>query len=272
MRDYTIKYKKFDDLLNSVEDDFSTYDKNSLIEPSQLIKVVTKINKQLKLRVTKTKECISHFENNVCKLPEDTEHLNLVLSLTRYNISQPEIQGKQSENVSLDIETVDPDKEVFITQVGDIYEVIEKKKFVTYKYNIISKVELRERDNLLFVNSSTVEGVLKGEFLKLNIPSGYIYFNYEGMLEDEEGNLLVIDHPQLNDYYEYSLKRRILENLYFNGEETNMQNKLQLVEERWKEARKEARSVANMPDFKELQDTLDINRRAAHARYYSAFT
>jgi hypothetical protein len=37
-------------------------------------------------------------------------------------------------------------------------------------------------------------------------------------MENEEGDLLVLDHPYCNEYYEYALKQRILENMLFDGE------------------------------------------------------
>ena len=54
-------------------------------------------------------------------------------------------------------------------------------------------------------------------------------------MEDDEGNLLVPDHDRINEYYEYALKSRILENLYLNGEDVSQ--KMRLVEQRLREDR-----------------------------------
>ena len=88
-------------------------------------------------------------------------------------------------------------------------------------------------------------------------------------MEDEAGNLLVPDHDLLNDYYEYALKQRLLENLFMNGEDVSA--RLQLIEQRLKAARNQALSLVNTPNFKELQDMWWTNRRAQYSKYYDMF-
>lgn len=254
MRDYKIKYRTFDQLLDSVMDEFSTYDKNSLIEPSHLIKIAKKINKQLMHRITKTKACTLQFENYTAKLPDDFLTPNYVLYIKPC-----------TSNVTTDTKQCSPQ---FVI-VNNSCQIIEKKNYIEYVFDVTSPITLKDKPSLKCIDGVVAE--INGEFLKFNMESGYVYFNYEGMLEDEEGNLLVLDHDLVNDYYEYSFKRRIIENLVFNGEELTMGNKLTLVESRYKESRKEALSVANMFDFSELEETLKINRQAALKRYYSIF-
>lgn len=110
---------------------------------------------------------------------------------------------------------------------------------------------------------------IKDGFLQSNMKFGKIYMSYEGMLEDEEGNLLVLDHAIINDYYEYSLKHRILENLYFNGED--VVQKLQYIEPKLRAAKINAISIAKMPDFETMKEVWHLNRRAYNARYVNMF-
>jgi hypothetical protein len=88
-------------------------------------------------------------------------------------------------------------------------------------------------------------------------------------MEDEDGNLLVPDHELLNEYYEYGLKRKILEILFFDDE--NVGNKLQLIEARYREARNKAMSLVNTPNFAELEGVWRANRKAMYDRYYNMF-
>lgn len=270
MRDYKIKYRTFDQLLDSVMDDFSTYDKNSLIEPSQLIKIAKKINKQLMHRITKTKQCMLQFDNYVAKLPLDFLNPNFALYANEYITTQPEIQGTHRESKPITCDKITPDKEIVFTECGNIFEIVETRKELTYRYKISSKVSIVDKKDT-FKNIYGIVGELKGEFIKMNVESGYLYLNYEGILEDEEGNLLVLDHELVNDYYEYALKRRILENIMMGGEEANMVNKMSIIESRFRESGREALSVANMFDFSEIEETLEINRKAAFKRFYSIF-
>ena len=69
---------------------------------------------------------------------------------------------------------------------------------------------------------------LKDGFILTNFKSGKIFLNYQATLEDEGGNLLTLDHPYCNEYYEYALKSRILENMIFAGE--NVSNQSSMIE------------------------------------------
>ena len=113
------------------------------------------------------------------------------------------------------------------------------------------------------------EAWIKNGFLHTNFECGKIYLNYQGTLEDENGNLLVPDHDQINEYYEYAMKQRIFENLYMNGED--VVQKLQLVEQRLKAARNYALSIVNTPNFAEMKGLWMANRRAQYSKYYDMF-
>ena len=103
-----------------------------------------------------------------------------------------------------------------------------------------------------------------------NFKSGKVFLNYQATLEDERGNLLVLDHPYCNEYYEYALKSRILESMIFAGE--NVTQQLQLIEARLKAARNNALSFVNTPDFEELRKIWEINRKAQYSNYYDMFS
>ena len=90
------------------------------------------------------------------------------------------------------------------------------------------------------------------------------------MLEDDDGNLLVPDHDMLNEYYEYALKQRILENLIMN-DEPQAAAKLQLIETRYRAARNNALSIVNTPNFSEMKQVWAANRKAMYGRYYDMF-
>ena len=99
---------------------------------------------------------------------------------------------------------------------------------------------------------------------------GKVYINYEGTMEDSEGNLLVPDHPFLNEYYEYALKDRILETLLFDGD-NNLQGMIQLVKSQLRAARNNALTVVNTPDFREMRTLHDLNRKAYYGKFYAMF-
>jgi hypothetical protein len=113
-------------------------------------------------------------------------------------------------------------------------------------------------------------GKIKNNFLEVNFPEGVVYINYASAMEDEEGNLLTIDHPFTNEYYEYALKERIFENLILNGE-TTMGPRFQLVASRLRGVRNNALSYVNTPDFKDLRRIKELNRKAQYHKYVNMF-
>jgi hypothetical protein len=110
---------------------------------------------------------------------------------------------------------------------------------------------------------------IKNGFLVTNFDEGVVYINYQSLMEDDKGNLLVMEHPLVNEYYEYALKQRIYENLYMSGE--NVLNYLQLVEQKLRASRNNALSFVNTPDFRELKQTWEMNRKAQYHNYYNMF-
>lgn len=73
----------------------------------------------------------------------------------------------------------------------------------------------------------------------------------------------------INEYYEYALKQRILENLFMSGEEVSQ--KMQLIETRLRAARNYALTIVNTPNFSEMKKLWEMNRRAQYNKYYDMF-
>ena len=88
-------------------------------------------------------------------------------------------------------------------------------------------------------------------------------------MENSQGELLVLDQPYCNEYYEYAIKQRILENMIWNGE--NVSQQLQLIESRLRGARNNALGFVNTPDFQEMRKVWNMNRRAQYHNYYNMF-
>lgn len=164
---------------------------------------------------------------------------------------------------------------VFMNCKGEAYELIQVINATeTLVYHELLPLKMKASQNIdcecpnLYHNTVN-EGWIKHGFLFTNFKTGKVYLNYQGQMEDEDGNLLVPDHDLLNEYYEYALKSRILENLYLNGEDVSQ--RMQLVEQRVRAARNNALSVVNTPNFRELQEITKANRKAMYSRYYDMF-
>jgi len=264
--DYKIKYRTLDQVLNSVADDWSNYDTENYVDQSQLIRVIRRVNSQLGLRITKTKETIVPFENYVANMPDDIEKYNFSVLCGDYMTTFEIPQGVTTENVDVDCE--EACGPVYITPLGGTYRVVQRAPETgTYYYSILKRVTITssQYDH----RPDEVTGYFLSEnFMRLNIKSGNLYINYEGVLE-KDGQILVVDHPLVNDYYEYAIKERILENMFFTGEDVSQ--KLAYIQTKLQQAKREAYNVTNMPEFSELQETLELNREAMAQKYYEIF-
>jgi hypothetical protein len=272
-----LKYKTFDELLNDVSLDFSIYSLEGMIDPAQIVKVAQRVNYELGLRIHQPKDAIIDIVNGKAKLPGDFYVLNYANICGKYTISEPVIHGTHTEEVILDTvpNNDDPCKaKACCTPCGQHMYLVQKFKYETRTYDQFYPLEIAD-GRLLSDNCPNKEirsankAKLKDGYLFTNIEHGKVHLNFLGNLEDEDGNLLVLDHPLINEYYEYALKSRILENLYMNGEDVTQ--KMQLIEQRLRTARVAALSVVNTPDYFELKQLWETNRKAQYGKYYAMF-
>ena len=250
-----------------------------MIEPQQLIKVVQRVNYDLGLRVNMTKEVVLDIVNRKVRLPDDFYVLNYAMLCGEYTVTQPAISGTHREDVVVPFipGPLDPctPTNTCLTQCGDLLQVIQTTQFETRTYEISTVISLDNNSKTISCDcpnltwKSPYKGQLKNNFIYLNLEHGKVYVNYQGTMEDEEGNLMVLDNPYVNEYYEYALKQRLLENLYMNGED--VMQKLNLIEQRLRGARNNALSLVNTPDFREMYKMWEMNRKAQYGKYYDMF-
>lgn len=159
---------------------------------------------------------------------------------------------------------------------GDTVQLYQILKSETREYRTLRPVRILENamdiecdcPNLYW--DSPFTAWIKDGWIYTNFKTGKLYINYQGLMEDEHGNLLVLDHDMINEYYEYALKRRILENLIMDDVPVSP-GKIQLIETRHREARVYALSIVNTPNYGELKKMWKKNRKAQYAKYYNMF-
>ena len=291
-----LQYRTFDELMAAVASDFRMYNLEGMIEPADLIKVAQRVSYDLGLRINKTKETVLEITKGKARLPLDFYVLNNAMLLGQYKVKTPVMAGRQTEELSL---VVDPSvcrscgSEATVCGCTDTYTtstqqhgdncgeviLVEKIRNEVRIYDHFERVHMNPSKFLsryaqsmgLAGDSTAWRAEIKNGFIHTNLTEGKIYINYEGSLEDEDGNLLVLDHPMINEYYEYALKKRILENLFMNGENT-VTNQIQLIEPLYRAARNNALSIVNTPNFQEMHDLWAKNRKAQYNRYYAMFS
>jgi len=278
-----INYRTFNELLDEVSVDFTLFSMEGMIEPAQLIKVATRVNYDLGLRIHQSKEDLIDVEHGKAKLPSDFYVMNHALLCHRYKIHSEVPMGRHTEDVLIpdccpkceeppqDCSCPCPQK--CKVSCNEDYQVVQTIKHEVRVYDETEKLSLSGNNLSSFCPNKKYicghHGEIKNGYIYLNIEDGKIYISYEGSLEDEDGNLLVLDHPMINDYYEAAMKVKILENLYMNGE--TVEQKLMYMKQELRSARNNALSIVNTPDFAELKAIHDMNRKAMHNKYYRAF-
>lgn len=283
------KYRTFNQLLDDVSVDFSNYALDGMLEPQQLIKVATRINYDLGLKINRTKQTILDVEHGKCKLPWDFNSLNYAFICGEYTVQMDMPSGTHVETTNSVPYVPDPGftgpcddptcNDVCVVKPCDNsagYQVVQKignlsqyRTYSVFRELRIKTVNIVACDCPNISSQAPDIAEIKEGFLLTNFPTGKVFVSYQGAMEDTEGNLLVLDHPYCNEYYEYGLKQRILENMIFAGE--NVTNQLGLIEQRYRSARIAAISFINTPDFKEMQSVWELNRRAQYHKYYNMF-
>lgn len=281
-----VKYRTFEELMDEVRLDFFTQEMEGMIEPSQLIKVAQRVNYDLGLRIHTEKQKVLEIVNGRVKLPDDFYVLTMVLLCANYEVEEEVISGRQTEEVIVDADykctscgcddVTCACEKVYTVCENKYVKVIERKNYVTKEYKEFKRLYVRPAKAVDPICSQKpdydhwMEAELRNGYLYIiGIDTGKVYLNYLGNMEDEDGNLLVLDHPMINEYYEYAIKQRILENLYMNGED--VVQRLQLIEQRLRPARNNALTIVNTPDFKEMYNLWKLNREAMYGKYYNMF-
>jgi len=159
-----------------------------------------------------------------------------------------------------------------MNKCGDYYQLIQKVKYTTRTYTEFYPIHIKPGKyvDCGCPNSKTKEGPyaeIRDGYVYSGFQTGTLYINYQGLMQDDEGNLLVLDHPMITEYYEYALKERIAENLYMNGE-TGMENKLQFLAGKLRTARVNALSIVRTPDYATMKKVWQENRNIMYRRFY----
>jgi hypothetical protein len=159
---------------------------------------------------------------------------------------------------------------------GQEMKLIQKIKYETRKWTEFYRIKITGNSmyfdvkcpNLTWMAKNTA--FIRDGYIYTSFQDGELYLNYEGLLEDEEGNLLVLDHPLINEFYEYAIKERLLENLLANNHQVNGAF-IQRIDGKLKMARATARGIVNTMEFDELHDVWAMNRKAMFNKYYKMF-
>ena len=281
-----IRYRTFSQLMASVSSDMDVYADNTMIDDSKFIKVVRKVNADLSIKINKEKEVILDIVNHKVVLPDDFMYLQLAM-LCSVQPATSLSRGVDAPKLSLDEVGCEcqnscyPDNTVSICD--KCYHVNQHIGYdLTVHYDTNVPVKLTQK-SLKYCSDSCMNTHIKSDKYKYTldiddnvmtldgIKNGKLYLNYTTDMVNEEGELLIVDHPLVNDYYEYAVKTKMLENFLFNDKAPNIQQKLQISNERLKQSRIEAMNFTYMPEYTDILNYGNSKKSNFYNKYIKIF-
>jgi len=268
-----IKYRKAREIIDQVADDLSSYDDQGLIDYSRLFKVLRKCNEFLGHRINPEKQEVIRIQNFKGILPEDFSSLNFAFVCTEklVNVTPPKgfqveyktvCKGKKSCSPCL----TDCDNDFVIYQYLDD-DWIQFKSLEPLQISSKSFNKCTTDCPNVFVTCDKVIEVNPDNTVTATFEKGYVYLNYVGTMEDEDEDLLIIDHPLVEPYYEGELTRTILKSIVYNkdGAVAELYQDAKIEAAR---AKIDAMHFTAMPGYDEIRDLYQSQRVRLYKKYF----
>jgi hypothetical protein len=285
-----LKYKTFSQLMSGIEQDLNNFTDEGFVDRGKYIKEARKVNEDLGLKINRERETVLDVKDFKTQLPEDFQELQLALACHVTNVSKPIFRGDQtearsrqslSETHTIDGETLLKTRhfnpsECMEGRGQDIW--ITKKlgiKIETFthldKLRVTNRAAKRCTDtcfNRRFQTHNVID--IEGDEATFSFREGKVYMNYLADMISDDGDILILDHPKVNDYYEYAIKKKFFENMKFNKEGDFLQD-FQIAKQELKEARISALLFVNTVEYDEIIKTHLENRKRFYRKYIDYF-
>jgi hypothetical protein len=278
------RYKTFDQLLAGIESDFGKWADEGYIDRAQYLKVVRSANAFIGLRINMEREDMLEVKDHVALLPEDFQFLQLALACRTEYVRGPMLMGAQTESHVTEIPVENrscqingcPDESCKGPCENCIW-ITQKVGIKTHVYTDIQTLQLTQSSHsrctdtcLNFHFKSEHQIRIQEDHATFSFREGLVYINYIADMLDENNNILILDHPLVNDFYEYAVKKRFMENMLANKEGDFLQL-YQVMSEEYRKARIQAIGFVNTPEYGDLQRMFIDNRRRFYKKYIGYF-
>lgn len=275
-------YKTYDQLMAGIESDLNKWADEGYIDRGLYIKTVRDVNSFLGLKINMERETTIEVKDHTALLPIDFQFLQLALTCRTEKVTGPVLSGAQTES-----HTIPLNNQACLNSCdgtggcegpcNNCIWVTQKIGVKTATYTSIETLELTKSSHrfctdtcLNFKFRSAHQIRIQEDHATFSFKEGLVYINYIGDMLDEENNVLILDHPLVNDYYEYAVKKKFFENMLVN-KEGDFQLILQVISEELRKARIHAISFVNTPEFGDIQRMFIDNRHRFYNRYVRYF-
>lgn len=267
------KYRKGREIIDQVAEDLSSYDDQGLIDYTKLYKVLRKCNAALGEKINPEKEEVVQIKNFRGYLPEDFYNLNFAFICRErtFNVKPPQGFHVEYKTICKHENKCKP----CLTECDNDYVIFQylDDNWTQYKNLELVRVDPKSFSKCkadcpnLFAKSGNEFEIADDGMITTNFETGAIYLNYVGNLEDLDEDLLIIDHPLVEPYYEAELIRQILKNIVYNkdGEVVQLYGDAKIEASR---ARTQAMNFINMPEYTEIRDLYQNQRKRLYDKYF----
>ncbi len=276
-----ISYITFDQLMASVESDLPSYADNGMINRGTCIKIVRKVNESIGLKINQERETLVTIKNYKADVPDDFMSLQLALTcgeVQEYTLTGAILGTHTEEHNEERVLTCANRDTACLNSSGGIFWVTQHFKERTIKHTTLAPVSVSNKSlkmcasgclNYRFPKNGYEIDIDENQIVA-NFREGKLYMNYLSDMVDEEGNIIVLDHPMVTPYYEYAIKKHLFENYLLNSQ-ADVSQAWRLLKEELKEAKFEAINFVNTIEYTEIQDTFEANRRRFYNKYHRMF-
>lgn len=288
-----IKYITLDEMMASVESDLSTFADEGMINRGIVIKVVRKVNEDLGLKINKERQAVVEVKHHKADLPADFQYLQLALMSGHTDEHYLSNAGDHLGNMTQEHQA--PIEMPVVALCNPLEAGLQAndcggKFWVTQRYQdrIVEHKSLRpvrltkrvtrkwctaeyENEHNHHDHTAEYEIDIEDGYITTSFEEGVLYLNYLTDMTDEDGNVLILDHPLVTEYYEYSVKKHLLENWMLNSN-ADVAQKLMYIKNELRDARLRALGFVNTVEYSQIRDFYRQNRLQFAKKYYSMFS
>lgn len=276
---YNNKYITFDEFMANIEDDLSSFADIGHIESDKYIRTVEKCSSFLSVKINPTKTKTINVINYKVKLPSDFKLWINGFICHKYveRVTPLSTAGFRMHTSTSGCTDSCTTCEVCSSCTNTCTHTITLEDETTY-YDIYEQVPLvltqqkyncEDCQDTKFDNYYEVAIIKEKDdlYLLTGVKEAKIVVTYVSTMISKE-DIMIYDHPLVRDYYEYAVKEKILEDIWLNGKDAVLQ-RYQLVTEKHRQSKIEAKRFVNTPDFNELKAYHRNHRIKMYNRYFA---
>ncbi len=267
-------YRKASELIEQVSEDLDSYSDQGLIDASKLYKILRRCNGQMGQRINPEKDQVIHVKDYRSYLPEDFLSLNyaFICKTRTVNVGTPN-QGFHVEYKT--VCTKDNKCKVCVDEsCGEvcIYQLLDEnwtqfKDVEVLRVNPKSFNMCHNKCPNTYSNSPIEMELGSDGLVTTNFQNGWLYLNYTGSMEDEDGELLILDDPNVEGYYEGEIVKQILKTALYNknADISQIYGDAKVEASR---ARTQALSYVSTWGYDEMRNVFQNERKHLYNKYF----